>query len=221
MLQTIDERALANLSRLRVQVQVWSGVASLMIGPAARATIGVKLAFLEADLVLQLDAIRDLLGCLCCCCWRCCPCCALRIYQCKQALSCCAAPNPPKKSGQKALWRQQRATRATSNNMFYATQAELIGIIAARLFGALSERRLIQSGAKFDKLPSALADSRRRVNGCRCFSMGVAKRAQSRQKESQLATLWRAICIAVQLRQATCAGSNMLPPQQQQHQRYC
>lgn len=113
------------------------------------------------------------------------------------------------------------ATGNTDNNMFYATQAELIGIIAARLFGALSERRLIRSGAKFDKLPSALADSRRRVNGCRCFSLGVAKRAQSRQKESQLATLWRAICIAVQLRQATCAGSNMLPPQQQQHQRYC
>lgn len=32
-----------------------------MIGPATRATIGVKLAFLEADSLLQLDAIRDLL----------------------------------------------------------------------------------------------------------------------------------------------------------------
>lgn len=32
-----------------------------MIGPATRATIGVKLAFLEADSVLQLEAIRDLL----------------------------------------------------------------------------------------------------------------------------------------------------------------
>lgn len=65
MLQTIDERALANLSRLHVHVhvdvQVWSGVSSLMIGPATRATIGVKLAFLEADSLLQLEAIRDLL----------------------------------------------------------------------------------------------------------------------------------------------------------------
>lgn len=54
--KTIDERALANVSKSM------SGVESLMIGHATRATIGVKLAFLEAasGSSLQLEAIREL-----------------------------------------------------------------------------------------------------------------------------------------------------------------